>query len=208
MINCNEETDTFYQGDHLKNIKFFDSESQKDRNRVFRKLEVGMLSTSGIDYLRQIKPHEDLEFGMPSKGLTLEKCSNLGDTLEKINRDIAYLLDGKTVICWNLEHELLHFPGLNNAKKKICLMKKMSIFGDYNEYHNDYQWLKLSEMCQMLNIKYGFDGFSEKYNQPHRSLIDAKALMDIYIWHLKNPIQKILPTHVLPTSENGLEAPW
>ena len=54
MINFNEENDTFYQGDPLKNIKFFDSESQKDRNRVFRKLEVGMLSTSGIDYLRQI----------------------------------------------------------------------------------------------------------------------------------------------------------
>ena len=87
-------------------------------------------------------------------------------------------------------------------------MKKMAFLGKYNEYYNDYQWLKLSQMCLMLDIKYGFEGFSENYNQPHRSLVDAKALMDIYIWHLNNPIQKILPSKVAKSNENVLEAPW
>ena len=108
--------------EQLRPVVAFDSELTADIDGIFRPLEAAAVSyADGIMFYQKIKPHKNMNKGMPSKGLSLEICSKIGNSIEKVNNDLAYLLRGKTLVCWNLEYELIHFPGLNAATKKYVL---------------------------------------------------------------------------------------
>ena len=42
------------------------------------------------------------------------------------------------------------------------------------------KYSKLKEVAELLNIKFGIEGFSSRFNKPHRVVSDVKVLMDIH----------------------------
>ena len=95
-------------------------------------------------------------------------------TLDALEPLIAAALNGAQVVIYNADFDSRFLPGLlRKAAVVHCCMKRYARFkGDWNEYHNNYRWHKLTSAAR--DIGYRFEG------DAHRALADCRATRAVW----------------------------
>ncbi len=167
---------------NLNEYTYLDSGALKCTKGIFYPSEVFLAKRSiGIFHHSYIKSHPDILIGDSLKNLSLDKCYEYAPTLDEVNFILSKKLKNEKLITWNADYELKHFPGLKSAAEIKCLMKDTTKYFGIQEVNNGFiKYCKLQEVAELLNIKFGIEGFSESFNKPHRVVTDVKVLMDIH----------------------------
>lgn len=166
----------------LDDYTYVDSSALKCREGIFYPSEVFLAKRPiGIFHHSYIKPLPDIVIGDYLKDLSLDKCLEYAPTLDEVNFILSKKLKNEKLISWNAAYELKHFPGLKSAAEIKCLMKETTNYFGIPEDNNGFiKYCKLQEVAELLNIKFGIEGFSKRFNKPHRVVPDVKVLMDIH----------------------------
>ena len=95
-------------------------------------------------------------------------------TLDLLMPSIITAVRGKNVVIYNADFDSRFLPeALEKAAAVHCCMLRYAKFkGDWNEYHNDYRWHKLTVAAR--HIGYRFEG------DAHRALADCRATRTVW----------------------------
>ncbi len=97
-------------------------------------------------------------------------------TLRQIWPLIEAVVTGCHVVMYNAERDKKYFPkNLSAAGHVSCAMKRFApIYGEYDKYHGDYRFKKLTEATKYIGYKWE--------GKPHRALPDALACRAVWLW--------------------------
>ncbi len=95
-------------------------------------------------------------------------------SLDILMPSIINAVKDKTVVIYNAKFDLEFLPEVkeNAGAVRCCMLRYAKFKGDWNEYHNDYRWHKLTAAARYIG--YGFDG------DAHRALADCQATRAVW----------------------------
>ena len=95
-------------------------------------------------------------------------------TLDSLMPKIAEAVQGKRVVIYNAEFDSKFLPGVLRKAAVIhcCMLQYAEFVGEWNEYHGNYRWHKLTVAAR--DAGYKFEGGA------HRALSDCKATRAVW----------------------------
>jgi DNA polymerase-3 subunit epsilon len=145
-------------------------------------VQIGIVDQTGAVVLDQlIKPQQSIPSDATAiHGITDETVKD-APPFDKVWIHIVAALAGKRVVAYNLKfdsgmliqdctrHGLASFMYSTDS---ACAMEEFAQFnGEWNEYHGNYRWKKLSEAMRILGVE--FDG------QQHSAISDCQATLAV-----------------------------
>ena len=95
-------------------------------------------------------------------------------TLGALEPSITAALSGAQVVIYNADFDSRFLPELlQKAAIVHCCMKRYAKFkSDWNDYHNDYRWHKLTDAARQIGYRYE--------SNAHRALADCRATRAVW----------------------------
>lgn len=136
--------------------------------------QIAVLSATGETLLDTlVKPPVEITAEATAvHGITNEMVADSPD-LPLLEKEIERLVDGKTIIGWNVEYDLdaLNLDlDLSISRYEDAMEAFSPIFGEWNSYHQNYKWQKLTTAAQYYGIS---------TNGAHSAIDDCRMTLEV-----------------------------
>ena len=155
-------------------------------------VEVAVLREDGVICENTlIKPTKPIPSRATAVHGITDKMVAHAPSIRDVRKKLYTLLEGQTVVIYNAEFDLQWFNGLKQiADVRCCMLRYAEFYGDYDDYHGDHRWVKLTTAAQQVGC------VLPPYLTPHRALADC--YMTRAVWNYMERSR---------TREKGLQGP-